>query len=469
MSVENDRTSTKARLRMLPSIDRVLLGFDEAVEQYGHQAVTAALREVIQDCRRQIIAGNSPSLDEVSIKQAAQQLLQNYSAPQLRRVFNLTGTVLHTNLGRAILPAVAIEAIQSVASNYSNLEFDLDSGKRGDREAHVEKLLCELTGAEAATVVNNNAAAVLLVLNTLAMNGEVPVSRGELVEIGGSFRIPEVMQRANCTLIEVGATNRTHLKDFRAAINDQTALLMKVHTSNYKIEGFTKDVSVAELASLATEFQLPFAIDLGSGCVVDFRRFGLPEEPTAAHVLSLGADIITFSGDKLLGGPQCGLIAGRADLVERIRSNPLKRALRLDKMTLAGMTEVLKLYRNPDKLAQDLPTLRHLTRSAKHIREQAERIAPMLANALGERFCVDIRSAASQIGSGSLPTETIPSVAISIFSANAGEDITQSLAAAFRALPTPVIGHVHKGRLLLDLRCLDDEAGFIAQLESLQT
>ncbi len=456
-------------LRMLPSIDRVLLGFNEAVEQYGHQAVTAALREVIEDCRIQITAGNSPSTDEVSIKRAARQILQKRSAPQLRRVFNLTGTVLHTNLGRAVLPDVAIEAISSVAGNFSNLEFDLVSGKRGDRETHVENLLCELTGAEAATVVNNNAAAVLLVLNTLAMNGEVPVSRGELVEIGGSFRIPEVMQRANCTLVEVGATNRTHLKDFRAAINDQTALLMKVHASNYRIEGFTKDVSVAELASLAAEFQLPFVIDLGSGCLVDFRRFGLPQEPTAAHVLSLGADIITFSGDKLLGGPQCGLIAGRADLMERIKSNPLKRALRLDKMTLAGMTEVLKLYRNPDKLEQELPTLRHLTRSAEHIRSQAERIAPALAKTLGERYCVEIRDTASQVGSGSLPIETIPSVAIGIRSASAGEDITQSLSAAFRALPTPVIGHVHKGSLLLDLRCLDDEAGFVAQLESLQT
>ena len=251
---------------MLPSIDRLLLGFDDAVEQYGHQAATAALREVIQDRRQQIIAGNSPRADEVSIKKAARQLLENHAVSQLRRVFNLTGTVLHTNLGRAILPAKAIEAIESVAADYSNLEFDLVSGKRGDRETHVENLLRELTSAEAATVVNNNAAAVLLVLNTLAVNREVPVSRGELVEIGGSFRIPEVMQWANCTLIEVGATNRTHLKDFRAAINEQTALLMKVHTSNYKIEGFTKDVSVDELAQLAAEFQLPLVIDLGSGC-----------------------------------------------------------------------------------------------------------------------------------------------------------------------------------------------------------
>jgi len=467
-SVDSKRTPNNDKLRTLPSIDALLLGFDDAVEQYGHQAVTAALREVIQDRREQITAGNSPGTDEDSIKQAARQLLQNRAAPQLRRVFNLTGTVLHTNLGRAILPTVAIEAIASVAADYSNLEFDLDSGKRGDRETPVENLLCELTGAEAATVVNNNAAAVLLVLNTLAMNREVPVSRGELVEIGGSFRIPEVMQRANCTLIEVGATNRTHLKDFRAAINAQTALLMKVHTSNYKIEGFTKDVSNAELSNLASEFQLPLVMDLGSGSLVDLGRFGLPQEPTAAQVLSQGADIVTFSGDKLLGGPQSGLIAGRADLIERIKANPLKRALRLDKMTLAGIAAVLKLYRVPDKLGQSLPTLRHLTRSREDIRNQAERLAPVLAQALGESFRVEVVAAASLVGSGSLPEETIPGAAIGIRSANDGEDVANFLAAAFRKLPTPVIGRVHKGSLLLDLRCLDDEPGFVSQLESLQ-
>jgi L-seryl-tRNA(Ser) seleniumtransferase len=453
---------------MLPSIDRLLLGFDDAVETYGHLAVTEALREVIQDRRKRIISDQSASTDENSIRQAAGRILRLRAAPQLQRVFNLTGTVLHSNLGRANLPAKAIEAIRSVAADYSNLEFDLESGKRGNREARVENLLCELTGAEAATVVNNNAAAVLLVLNTLAMNREVPVSRGELVEIGGSFRIPEVMQRANCTLVEVGATNRTHLKDFRAAINDQTALLLKVHTSNYKIEGFTKDVSAAELAGLAAEFELPFVIDLGSGSLVDFGRFGLPREPVAADVLSQGADIITFSGDKLLGGPQGGLIAGKANLIARIKANPLKRALRVDKMTLAGMAEVLKLYRNPDKLAQELPTLRHLTRSEEDSRSQAGRIAPVLATTLGKEYRIEVVDAASQVGSGSLPTETIPGVAIAIGSATEGEDDTRQLSAAFRRLPIPVIGHINKGRLLLDLRCLDDEAAFLSQLGSLQ-
>lgn len=466
--MDSNNTHNKIKLRALPSVDRLLGGFGDAVEQYGHRAATAALREIIDDRRGQITAGDSPDTDEASILEAAVEKLQHRATPQLRNVFNLTGTILHTNLGRAILPQVAIEAIASVASGYSNLEFDLASGKRGNRETQIENLLCELTGAEAATVVNNNAAAVLLVLNTLAMNQEVPVSRGELVEIGGSFRIPEVMQRANCTLVEVGATNRTHVKDFRAAINDRTALLMKVHTSNYKIEGFTKDVSVADLAELAAEFKLPMVMDLGSGNLVDFKRFGLPPEPTAADTLSMGADIITFSGDKLLGGPQCGLIAGRADLIRRIKENPLKRALRLDKMTLAGIEEVLRLYRDPDRLERTIPTLKFLTRRQDEIRTQAERIAPMVAEALGDAFCVEVVEAASQVGSGSLPTETIPSAAIGIRSGVDGEDIADTLSAAFRRLPTPVVGYAHRGRLLLDLRCLDDEAGFVNQLESLQ-
>jgi len=466
--VENDSANYKVRLRQLPSVDRLLLESKNVVAQYGHQMVTLALRDTLQECREHIIAGETSVPDEESIKQAAELKLRNRAAASLQRVFNLTGTVLHTNLGRAILPEEAIDAINTVASEYSNLEFDLESGKRGDRESHLESLICELTGAEAATAVNNNAAAVLLVLNTLAMNREVPVSRGELVEIGGSFRIPEVMERAGCKLIEVGATNRTHLQDYRAAINDLTALLMKVHTSNYKIEGFTKEVTETELADLATEFKIPFAMDLGSGSLIDLAEFGIPAEPTAADVIRHGADIVTFSGDKLLGGPQSGLIAGRADLIDQIKANPLKRALRLDKMTLAGIAAVLQLYRNPDTLCQKLPTLRYLTRPQTELRDLAARITPALSNVLDERFRVDILDSASQVGSGSLPSETIASTAIGIRSANSGEDLSRALSSAFLNLPTPVIGHVHKGSLLLDLRCLDDEERFVSQLSSLQ-
>jgi len=449
-------------------VDRLLLGFDEAIETFGHKATVTALRQTLDESRARIVAGENRVPDESGIRQAALQKLQHSAAPGLRRVFNLTGTVLHTNLGRAVLPAEAIEAVRAVAAGFSNLEFDLDVGKRGNRETHVENLLCELTGAEAATVVNNNAAAVLLVLNTLAMNGEVPVSRGELVEIGGSFRIPDVMQRANCTLVEVGTTNRTHLKDYRAAINERTALLMKVHTSNYRIEGFTKEVPKSELAKLAADSGLPFVVDLGSGCLVDFSNYGLPREPTVANVLSTGPDIVTFSGDKLLGGPQAGIIAGKAELVERIRANPLKRALRPDKMTLAAMFQVLRLYRDPDSLERTLPTVRFLTRPTVDIRSQAEQILPVLARVLGEQYLAEVVDASSQTGSGSLPTETIPSVAIAIGSANRTDDVTKLLSAAFRKLPIPVIGYAHKGRLCFDFRCLDDEAAFLSQLGSLQ-
>ena len=459
----------KNKLRELPSVDRLLTGLDDAVETFGHDATVAALRQVLADVRVRVMSGEENTPGEPAIRQAALDVLRREATPGLRRVFNLTGTVLHTNLGRAVLPAEAIDAVTAVASGFSNLEFDLESGKRGNREIHVEKLLCELTGAEAATVVNNNAAAVLLVLNTLAMNGEVPVSRGELVEIGGSFRIPDVMQRANCTLVEVGTTNRTHLDDYRNAVNDRTALLMKVHTSNYRIEGFTKEVPEIELAGLAAECGLPFVIDLGSGCLVDFKKYGLPEEPTVASVLAKGPDIVTFSGDKLLGGPQAGLIAGKSDLVERIRANPLKRALRLDKMTLAAMFEVLKLYRNPDKLERTLPALRFLTRPTEDIKGQAERVLPALHGALGDEFRLEVVDASSQTGSGSLPTEVIPSVAIAIGAANGTDDIARSLAAAFRDLPIPVIGYAQKGRLIFDLRCLDDENAFLSQLEHLQT
>jgi L-seryl-tRNA(Ser) seleniumtransferase len=468
LNVDDNDRPLKDKLRALPSVDRLLSGCDDEIAVFGHPSVTDALRAVIDDRRERIVAGQSPSSDADSIREAARRILLAGDSARLRRVFNLTGTVLHTNLGRAILPAAAIDAIRTVASESSNLEFDLDSGQRGDRETHVEDLLCELTGAEAATVVNNNAAAVLLVLNTLAMNREVPVSRGELVEIGGSFRIPEVMQRANCTLVEVGTTNRTHLKDYRAAVNERTGLVMKVHTSNYRIEGFAKDVTEAELAGLAAETGVPFVMDLGSGSLVDFGRLGLPDEPTVAHVLAQGPDIVTFSGDKLLGGPQSGLIAGRAEFISCIKANPLKRALRVDKMTLASLAEVLKLYRHPDQLAEALPTLRHLTRTAGDIRAQAERVLPSVSSALGDRFHVTVVDSENQVGSGSLPTRTVSGVALAIRSVTDGEDVTRRLSRAFRELPVPVIGHVNKGRLLLDLRCLDDEEGFMSQLGALR-
>ena len=457
------------QLRHLPSVDALLSEMPAEVERWGHTQLTQAIRQQLSELRDAIANGRNADTSREGIKRSVMDALTSRDEATLRPVYNLTGTVLHTNLGRASLPQEALAAVNTVAAGASNLEFDLDSGKRGDRESHVEALICEMTGAEAATAVNNNAAAVLLVLNTLAMGRKVPVSRGELVEIGGSFRIPEVMSRSGCSLVEIGATNRTHLKDYRNAIDADTALLMKVHTSNYQVEGFTASVDEPELASLAKTHELPFVIDLGSGNLVDFKTLGLPDEPTAAQALSNGADLVTFSGDKLLGGPQAGLIAGRADLVAMIKQNPLKRALRLDKMTLAALAEILKLYRNPATLTQRLPTLRLLTRDVTDIHAQAEALQPVVQKALAPRFAVSVENCLSQIGSGSLPVETLPSAALKISPLSSADSELRELAESLRQLPTPVIGRLHKGALWLDLRCLEDDqqAEFTLQLDSL--
>jgi len=448
----------------LPSVDAALRSArgSALAAHHGHDPVVEVLREVLAEARAARLAS---SLDEL-LDRAAGRLAARH-APGLRAVFNLTGTVLHTNLGRAPLPQVALDAIAATAGDACNLEYDLEDGRRGERDHVVEGWLCRLTGAEAALVVNNNAAAVLLLLNALAQRREVVVSRGELVEIGGAFRIPDVMARAGARLREVGTTNRTHTADYAAACSERTALLMKVHTSNYAIAGFTASVDEATLAALAHERGLPFVVDLGSGTLVDLSRYGLPREPTVRDALVAGADLVTFSGDKLLGGPQCGIVAGRADLVARLRRNPLKRALRVGKLTLAALGAVLRLYADPARLPERLPAQDQQTRGRDDIAAQAARLAPAVSRALAGIARVECVDCHSQIGSGALPVDLLPSVALRLAPLAGGGRAPERLAARLRALPRPVIGRVHEGALLLDLRCLDDEAAFLAQIDAL--
>jgi L-seryl-tRNA(Ser) seleniumtransferase len=458
--------NTQQQLRDLPSVSVILDHMRDDVARWGHDAVTGAARAHLEILRAAIQSDEPVALDLSSIQQTIRDLLTDSAQPALKSVFNLTGIVLHSNLGRANLADAAIDAMNRVATGANNLEYDLAKGQRGDRDSHIESLICELTGAEAATVANNNAAAVLLTLNTLALGKTVPVSRGELVEIGGSFRVPDIMGRSGCRLVEVGTTNRTHLKDYANAIDADTALLMRVHTSNYRIEGFTNTVPETELATLAEENNIPFVVDIGCGNLIDLKALGLPHEATAQQTLDHGADLVLFSGDKLLGGPQAGIIAGRSNLVASIKQNPLKRALRLDKVTLAALEATLQLYRNPDELVSTLPTLRLLTRAEDDIRQQADRLGPNVSSHLGDSYRVETASVSSQIGSGALPVEVLPSAALSITAANGEDEPLRSLALRLRQLPKPVIGRLHNGALLLDLRCLEPihEDAFIEQL-----
>jgi len=455
-------------LSQLPSVDRLLTdpAVASLVDSHGRAVITQLIRKSLAGAREAARAG-TPLPDAANLIATVSAGATALALPRLRPVFNLTGTVLHTNLGRAPLPEGAIAAMVAAARNPCALEYDIETGGRGDRDDIVNELLCELTGAEAATVVNNNAAAVFLLLNTLALKKEVVVSRGELIEIGGAFRVPDIMKRAGAKLVEVGTTNRTHLKDFDQALTPRTAMLMKIHASNYAIHGFTHAVPESELAALAHERGLPFVVDLGSGTLTDLERWGLPHEPTPRENVAAGADLVTFSGDKLLGGPQAGLLVGSKALIARIKKNPLKRALRVGKITLAALEAVLRLYRDPDRLNERLTALHQLTRPEFQMRAAAERVLPAMQNALASLpVSVEIVPLLSQIGSGSLPVDRLPSYGFAIRPQGKKSGVLNRIETALRGLPRPVIGRIDNGALLLDLRCLaeTEETEFAANL-----
>lgn len=458
-------TEIRALYTRLPAIDRLLRdpAFSSLLAQHGHSQVVAQLRQMLDEAREQIRQYQTlPDWSHDWPSACAQRLTAGRQSA-LRPVFNLTGTVLHTNLGRAIQAESAVEAVASAMRAPVTLEYDLDDAGRGHRDRAIADLLCQITGAEDACIVNNNAAAVLLMLAATASGREVVVSRGELVEIGGAFRIPDVMRQAGCQLHEVGTTNRTHAKDYRQAVNDNTALLMKVHTSNYSIEGFTKAVDEAELAAIGRELDVPVVADLGSGSLVDLSQYGLPKEPMPQEMIAAGVSMVSFSGDKLLGGPQAGIIVGKRALIAQLQSHPLKRALRADKMTLAALEATLRLYQHPEALREKLPTLRLLTRPAEEIRRLAERLQPDLAAHYAD-FAVSVAACQSQIGSGSLPVDRLPSAALTFIPHDGRGSRLEALAARWRALPCPVIGRIYDGRLWLDLRCLENETRFMEML-----
>jgi len=458
-----DQTATL--LRELPSIDRLLNHARGAalLSRYNHDYVTQKCRAALDQLRANIRQGKGQLLNDDTILDQVEAQIELESQPGHIRVVNATGTILHTNLGRALLSQPAIDAMLAVAGNPINLEYDLAAGKRGKREETLERLLIELTGAEAATVVNNNAAAVLLGLNSLAQGKEVIVSRGELIEIGGAFRIPEIMAKSGAILREVGATNRTHPADYENGINENTALLLKVHTSNYKVVGFTAEVTLEQLVAIGKKNNLPVMEDLGSGALIDLSKYGLPKEPIVAERVQAGADVVTFSGDKILGGPQAGLMVGKKELIGKINKNHLQRALRCGKLTLAALEATLRRYRQSPNIVEEIPTLRAFTRSVDEVRAMGQSVLPKLEAKLGKDFSLALQDSTSQIGSGAMPTEELPTIVITIehekLSANA-------IAKKFRQSNPPIIGRVKDDQFLLDLRTIFDANDLVPKFQS---
>ncbi|MDA8168820.1 MAG: L-seryl-tRNA(Sec) selenium transferase [Nitrospiraceae bacterium] len=455
---------TNAFLMNLPPVDEVLKGpqGQKWLGLHPRRFVLSAIRQVLDDARREIRQGGRPALGTEALYPLIEKRIKVLTTPSLRRVINATGIVLHTNLGRAPLSNAALENIIRVSKGYSNLEYNIEEGKRGKRYTHIKRLLREIAAAEDATAVNNNAAAVMLALSTLARGKEVVVSRGELVEIGGSFRIPDVMAQSGAVLREIGTTNKTHLKDYEAAIGPETALIMKVHQSNYKITGFTSDVSIEELVALGKRHRIPVMYDLGSGCLINLRAYGVGSEPVVKEVVESGVDIVTFSGDKLLGGPQAGIIAGKTEYVERMNKNPLARALRIDKMTLAGLEATLFDYADPDRAVKNIPTVRMLVEAPESIRQRAMALAQVIKKGVKtpEKARVEVIGDSSEAGGGSLPGVSLVSHAVSVrpegMSPNRLEERLRKGAPA-------VIARIKEDALLLDARTIaQDEIETVA-------
>lgn len=455
-------------LRAIPAVDAILSLPSVAMllTEHPRALVVEAAREVTATARRLILAagpeGELPDLDPEALAAQVVERVSELTRPHLRPVINATGVVLHTNLGRAPLAEAACTAVGHVARGYCNLEYDLAAGERGSRHAHCERLLKELTGAEAALVVNNNAAAVLLALAALAAGREVVVARGQLVEIGGSFRVPEIMEASGCRLREVGTTNKVYVRDYEAAIGPETALLLKVHTSNYRILGFTATVSAAELVALGARYDLPTLEDLGSGVLVDLSQIGLEKEPTVPESVAAGVDVVTFSGDKLLGGPQAGILVGKKRYLELIKRHPLARALRVGKLTLAALEATLQLYRDPARVWEAVPVLRTLRLPEKVLKERAEHLAGQI-NALPTELSAEVCPATSEVGGGALPLSALPTYLVAVTSSR---QAPQELAAALRRRPLPVVARVGAGRLLLDLRTVlpEEESALLEAL-----
>ena len=444
-------------LRQLPAIEK-LLNTQEMLDlqaTYARPLVTEALRAVVADIRNDILSGNHTQLPEYTeYAERTRQKIEAKIGARMRPVVNATGTITHTNLGRSLLSTAACEAIQQAAQNYVNLEYDITTGKRGHRDSITEPLLQQLTGCEASTVVNNNAAAVLLALQTVALGKEVIVSRGELIEIGGAFRIPDVMAASGAILREVGTTNRTHLRDYAEAIHENTGLLLKVHPSNYKILGFTSTPGMEELTALGEQHGIPTMEDLGSGALVDMTPYGLPREPLVGERIESGVDIVTFSGDKLLGGPQAGIIVGKSEWIEKMRKNPMMRALRVDKLIIAGLSATLQLYLTEHAvITERFPMLNRYTRPIEALHALATKLKVHLEGLFGEKINFHVSETYGQIGSGALPVETLPSVALVL---EPSELSAELLAAHFRNAKIPVIGRIKEGLFWLDLRTVYD-------------